>query len=149
MVEAKEKKAPANQAVLFLLYRDGKFLFEKPSDKESSYFGMLKVPSGKLEEGEMDAEALVREFKEELGVSPVDMIYLDSFVNLTPGNKEFLVHSYLVIETEGEVFTKEPNKTKHIWLTYEEALEKVDLVDSSYTLSLANRYLNEARQNKG
>lgn len=149
MVEAKERRAPANQAVLFLLYQNGKYLFEITQDKNSSYYGKLRVPSGKLEQGEVDSDALVREFQEELGASPIDMIFLDSFRNITPAGEPYLLHAYLVLEVKGDIATREPRKAQHKWLTFREARPKLEFVDSIYTLALAKKYLNEARQNKG
>jgi 8-oxo-dGTP pyrophosphatase MutT (NUDIX family) len=109
---------------------------------------MLKVPAGKINDGEIDAEAVVREFQEELGASPVDIVFLDSLVNTTPSGDTYLIHSYLVLDVEGNVVNKEPKKTKHEWLTFNEAERRLELVDSILTLKLARDYLSEARRNK-
>lgn len=153
MKEGEKEKSPVpkNEAVMFVVYEDGQFLISKVKDPASSYYGQIKIPSGKVEEEETDMDAVVRKVKEELGVEVLTMNYLDSFDNTTPppGNTPYRVHAYLVTLVEGEIKNMEPDKEEFIWAGFDEAMSRIKLVDSRYALSLAQIYLNEEAQNRG
>lgn len=103
MVKKARDETRLKEAVIFLLYKEGKFLLEERVNPEKTYFGYTKVPGGKIEEGEVRKDALAREIKEELGIKAQDIVLLDSFENVTTFATHYLVHAYLVTRYEGEV----------------------------------------------
>ena len=150
MVEAKERKAPAKQAVMFLLHRSGRFLLERRKDPEKSYHGYLIIPGGKVEQEKKESvlEALYREVEEEHGVRAVDAAWLDTFEDVTPSGNHYLIHAYLIIDYEGEVVSAEPDKSDLVWLSSKDAHEALKFANSRYVLGLAEKYLNEEAQSK-
>jgi 8-oxo-dGTP diphosphatase len=54
------------QVVAGIFYKDGRVLMGKRHDREGRFAGYWEFPGGKIETGESDQEALVREFREEL-----------------------------------------------------------------------------------
>lgn len=150
MVEGKEKVAPAKQSVMFLLYKDGKFLLERRLNPEKSYHGHVIVPGGKVraEEGETVLEALYREVAEEHGVDAIDSAWLDTFEDVSPRGNHYLVHAYLVLDYRGDAKENEPEKAELVWLSHEEALKELKFANSRYVLNLAQKYLNEEVQSK-
>lgn len=147
--EAKEKIAPQREAVLFLLYADGKFLLEERVNPTKSYFGYTKVPGGKVEEGESRQAALEREVEEEVGVKLKEIVFLDSFESVTTDGVHYLVHAYLLPSFDGEIEGKEEENSNFVWFSYHQAMEKVRFADSKYALLLAGRFVNEAGQGRG
>ena len=59
--------------VIGVIERDRKFLIGKRSDS-GSYPGLWEFPGGKVESGETQPEAVVRELQEELGLQHVEML---------------------------------------------------------------------------
>lgn len=56
------------QAVMIVLYKDGKFLLGKRSELKKKAPGYWCPVSGHIEPGESEEEAVIREAREELGV---------------------------------------------------------------------------------
>lgn len=150
MIEGQERTTPAKQSVMFLLYKDGGFLFEKRLRPDKSYYGHTIIPAGKVDEGKGESilEALSREISEEYGVNTFDSAWLDTFEDVTPRGNHYLVHAFLVTGFEGEVKENEPGKAELIWLFAEEARVEIKFVNSRYVLALAQSYLNEAKLSK-
>lgn len=70
--------------------------------KEGALRGKWEFPGGKLEEGETPEECLVREIKEELGITiEVDDIYQAVHTHYEHG--DFLLIGYLAKQTAGEI----------------------------------------------
>ena len=66
-----ESWKPAEEAVLCFIQRDGKLaLIHK---KRGLGAGKINGPGGRIEPGETDAEAAVRETQEEIGLTPVGL----------------------------------------------------------------------------
>lgn len=62
------KKTPHIEVVAAVIERDGKFLIaQRPADKHKG--GCWEFPGGKIERGESSRQALVRELKEEVGIT--------------------------------------------------------------------------------
>lgn len=60
--------------VAAIIWRGGRFLaVDRPQGKAMA--GWWEFPGGKLDEGETDGQALVRELREELGITPVQFDY--------------------------------------------------------------------------
>jgi ADP-ribose pyrophosphatase YjhB (NUDIX family) len=150
VIEGQERIIPVKQAVMFLLYKDDKFRFEKRLRPDKSYYGHTIIPAGKVntEKGEGVSEALEREIFEEHGVDIIDSAWLDTFEDITPRGNHYLVHAFLVTGFEGDVKENEPEKAELVWLSAEEAREEIRFVNSRHILALAQSYLNEAKQSK-
>ncbi|MDR1059439.1 MAG: NUDIX domain-containing protein, partial [Treponema sp.] len=61
--------------------------------------GRWEFPGGKVEPGEGDGEALVREYQEELGV-PIEVGPFLSSASFTHRGKEYALHAYRVFLKE-------------------------------------------------
>ena len=146
MVKKGRDKKRLKEAVVFILWKDRKFLLEERVNPEKSYFGYMKVPGGKVEEGEAPQAALTREIKEELGVKADSFVLLDSYENVTTLGVHFLVHVYFVTRFGGEVKNREPYNSRFIWLTFKSALKTVKCQDSKYILFLAERFIKQSSQ---
>ena len=65
---------PVLNVVAGIIWRDGNYLaVERPEG--SNMAGWWEFPGGKIEPGESREDALVRELREELGITPVDFEY--------------------------------------------------------------------------
>lgn len=88
--------------------------------------GKWELPGGKVESGETNEEALVREIKEELESDIVVDKYLMT-VEHDYLTFHITMHTYLCTLVKGELILKEHNDS--IWLT-KEALNKLDWADA-------------------
>lgn len=143
--ERRERKTPDRQAVIFLVYKEGKILLEERIKPGSGYYGYTIIPGGGVEDGESPKEAAKREIKEELGVIPVSIIHLDRFEDVTLSNAHILFDAYLIDEYRGDPVNKEPEKSNHVWVPIEDAFEYLPLVSSRHIIDRAINFLNEAK----
>jgi len=142
--ERQEIKRPAEkEGVIFLLYKEGKFLIVKNIKPKSGFYGHFIFPGGEIEKAELAEQAVIREVNEEFGVNPKDVILLDTFEDVTLNLGYHRFHAYLVLDFEGEVKNKEPEKSVIQWVLPDEAREVLKLVSSRHPLNLAERYINE------
>lgn len=143
--ERREIKSPTGtEGVIFLLYKEGKFLIVKNIKSRSGFYGHLIFPGGEVEEGEVPEQAAIREVREEFGVNPKEIIFLDTFEDVTLNLGYHRFHAYLVKNFEGEVINNEPDKSVVQWVSFDEAREALKLVSSKYPLSLAQSYISGA-----
>ena len=140
----KRESLQIKKAVMFLVYNEGKYLIEERIREDSSHKDMFIVPAGHVEIGESFEDAMKRELPEEQGIFPKKYIRLDSFKNMSLSGNLYEVEAYLVTEYQGEVINREPQKCKLHWLSFDEAMEKMDLASSKYMLLLAKSALNVA-----
>lgn len=61
-----------------LLVRTGMLLLARRSRQRKTYPGLWSFPGGHAEQGETMSEALIREVREEVGVTPTDTFFLAS-----------------------------------------------------------------------
>ncbi len=144
-----ENKPSLKEAVMFLIYQNGKLLFERRNDPNQSYFGYTIIPGGKAEEGEGPEEAMKREIKEEKGVDVKRFILLDSFEDISPRHHHYLMHAYLVLDVEGEIQDIEDKKAKNVWVSLSEAWEHAKFVNNRYVLTLFEKLITEEGRLKG
>lgn len=85
-------------------------------------------------------EAAKREVEEECGVKVMKIVPLDRFLMVTTSNTLYKMSAFMVVDFEGDVLNKE-GKSKHIWLSYEQAREVLCFADIRYVLLLAKEYL--------
>jgi 8-oxo-dGTP diphosphatase len=92
--------------------------------------GRWEFPGGKVEPGEGDGEALVREYQEELGV-PIEVGPLLSSASFIHRGREYALHAYRVFLKERAFTMREHSEWR--WAGFEE-LEKLDFADSDRKL---------------
>jgi len=116
------------------IVRGGRVLAARRTEP-ASVAGRWEFPGGKVEPGETDAESLVREVEEELGVR----VTLDSWL---PG-EEPIGETYLLRVALASMDDGEPTPTEHDavrWLAADE-LDDVDWLDGDrpFLLELSQR----------
>ena len=113
-------KRPAIDVVAAILWQDGRYLaVERPPGKPMA--GYWEFPGGKLETGETPETALVRELREELGITPTAFAFFKekahSYEQISVRLHFFHVHGFVGAPTALEGQTLE-------WLSPREALSK-------------------------
>ena len=86
-----------------LIEIDGKYLVTKRSKKESTYPEYWDIPGGLAEYGELPREAVIRETKEEVGLSiiPTKVIHEDS--NLDKGKNLVFIRLVYLCELNDKI----------------------------------------------
>lgn len=110
------------ESVAFILFKDNKILVEKRSMDKRSDPGKIAIPSGGVEKGETNKQAMIREVKEELNVIPTEFKLLET-IFYPHIEVDFNVHYFLVTKWEGEIKTIEADEL--IWVNLDD--ESVDL----------------------
>lgn len=90
------------RTVAFILRRDDNVLIEKRSESKQTDPGKHCVPSGGVEDGETYEDALIREVREEFGVTAEAYEHVYSETYEKPG-VTFLMEYYVVTEWGGEI----------------------------------------------
>ncbi len=86
-----------NNAVAFVLVRNGRVLMEQTPTDHKLYRGEWAIPSGRIEAGETSAYALHREMAEELTCEPMAFVALPALDCTGEGcERTFTVKPYLV-----------------------------------------------------
>lgn len=133
----------ANEAIHFIdvvaaVIRDdqNRFLIAKRKASQSNG-GLWEFPGGKIEKGETEQQALVREIQEELGVKIWVLKFLKCSIYKYP-NKTITLYSYYC-----EIFEGSPTNIEH------DEIRFVPLSDfDKYEFSGANRETIELLQNQ-
>lgn len=128
--------------MIFLLYRNGRFLVEDRLKRGHGSFGHTLIPGGKIEKGETPEEAMRREIREETGVIPTEFVELDTFENVTLNFNYRVFHAYLVTQFDGEVENIEPEKGRFCWVSIPEAWDILRMASSRYILCLAQKFID-------
>jgi 8-oxo-dGTP diphosphatase len=114
MQDQMQDQMPHQIVVAGALVSDGRLLVAQ-RDRPAELAGLWELPGGKATAGETDADALVRELHEELGVEVAVGARLGSDVALTPA---MTLRAYLVTQTGGELH---PNDHRALrWITADE-----------------------------
>ena len=119
---------------------------------EGIVFLLLHYPSGhwdfvkgKMEKGENPLDTVIREAKEETGIS--DLNFVDGFEENIEYNFQFegeLIHKKVVFylaKTNTEKITISHEHLDFVWLDYKSALEKTTYQNAKSALSKANQLL--------
>lgn len=109
MENAPNAKLPIAECVSFLLIENGMGLLERRSAMKMSDPNMIAIPGGHIEVGENQAQALLREVQEELGVQVISSIYLCSLYHPTEIELQ-LLHYYVVDQWQGEIACHEADE---------------------------------------
>ena len=91
-------------------------LIQRPKDKPMP--GLWEFPGGKIEQGEKPEEALVRELREEIGLTPV-MFNPLSFVSHTYDTFHIVLLPYRVTEWTGD-FALLEHQQGYMWVKAED-----------------------------
>ncbi|MEG0404245.1 (deoxy)nucleoside triphosphate pyrophosphohydrolase [Anaerorhabdus sp.] len=97
--------------VAAIIEEDNKILIAKRSNGE--FKGMWEFPGGKVESGETNQQALIREIREELSL---DINVLDLLIHVDHQYPSFLLHMdcYLCSTTSNEITLHDHTETKWI-----------------------------------
>lgn len=106
------------EVVAAVIQKDNK-IFCAQRNLAKSMGGKWEFPGGKIEEGETNEEALVREIKEELDSDIVVDSYLMTVEHDYP-TFHITMHAYLCTLVKGDLVLKEHNDST--WVTKEELL---------------------------
>ena len=90
-----------HECVSFLLVDRGKVLLEKRSLSKETDPGAIAIPGGHIERGESRVQALIRELKEELDITPIAHQYLCSLYH--PTGELQLIHYYVIHSWRGDI----------------------------------------------
>lgn len=126
--------------VAAIIYRNGKVLLAQ-RNQAGDQPGLWEFPGGKVEVGETQPQALVRELREELGISACVSDYIATARREVAG-REIQLHAWQV-----NSFSGEPQLLCHqalIWCAPEEA-ERPDLAPADRPLLRAFMALRDAR----
>jgi 8-oxo-dGTP pyrophosphatase MutT (NUDIX family) len=126
----------------FLEY-DGKFvIFYRRSHKpDGNTWGL---PGGKVEDGEDDISALVRELAEETGYTahPDEVELLGIYDFITPGDVPFKYVTHRVrLDSPHEVVLEESAHERYEWVSPEECYAKTDLIHGLHELLKMTGYI--------
>lgn len=105
------------QAVMVVIFEEGKFLLGKRSDWKATAPGFWCLISGKIEIGESEKEAVIRETWEEVGLRVVPVRKL---AESDTRDKTARLHWWLVKVSEGEAYLKNDEHSELRWLSLEE-----------------------------
>ncbi len=104
-----------NQIVVAGALISGATLLVAQRERPPELAGLWELPGGKVAAGESDADALVRELDEELGVEVIVGARLGADVAL---NDEMTLRAFLVTQTGGSVRPRDHRALR--WVTAEE-----------------------------
>ena len=125
---SQEYHDPRHHGVVAVVVHDGRFLVIRRSDKVIAP-GMICFPGGGIERDESEEQTLVREIREELGVTiePVRRIWR----NVTPWNVELAW--WLGRIDNGQPLRPNPNEVASAhWVSLHEMRQMSDLLESMH-----------------
>jgi 8-oxo-dGTP diphosphatase len=130
-----------HEVVAALIVESGKILLGHRAAGRAFYPDVWDVFGGHVEAGEGQEATLLRELQEELGITPTEWTYLETFtLPLAEPAEQMIVHLYLVRAWRGVPFNRQPEEHSVIhWFSLAEA-SQLPLADSSYPEVFA-RYL--------
>ena len=130
-----------HEVVGALIIQSRRILLGQRSATRAFYPEVWDMFGGHVEPGEHHEQTLVRELKEELGITPTEWKYLETVrLSLPESAEEMIVHLYLVTAWRGVPFNRQPEEHSVIhWFALAEA-SRLQLADSSYPMLFA-RYL--------
>jgi 8-oxo-dGTP diphosphatase len=117
-----------------LLVREGSVHLAKRSPHRKSYTGLWRFPGGHVEQKETLTEALVRELREEIGITLTTYTHLSSIKDPnTPPSDPIVYHMYRVTSWEGgEPVIIGDEHSELTWKTFDAAAAIPDLALQEY-----------------
>lgn len=120
-----------------LLCGQGRLLLGKRSARRTAYPGVWDLPGGHVEAGETAEQALVRELREELGVTPTawrEWAVLRAPAMGDEATRMLRVHLFLVSQWDGEPRNLLPDEHDAVaWFTADDAA-KLTLAHAEYPM---------------
>ncbi len=110
-------------AVYLVLEKDGKYLFAQRKNTDYRE-GFYSLPAGHVDPGELPTEAMIREAKEEIGVTIAssDLIFLHAMYR----KDVYVNYFFTATKWQGEPTNMEPEKCGDLrWATLAELGDKV------------------------
>lgn len=99
-----KKKKTFKNVVVFIFLKKNKILVEKRiTDEISILSGQLLLPGGGVDELEDLETALVREVKEELGITPLEFILIPTSEDIYGVKEGVILRPFLINKWEGEI----------------------------------------------
>ena len=110
------------ECVAFMLIQGNHVLAEQRKSTKQVMPGAVALPGGHLEAGEQPDEALRREIQEELGIVPVDVVYVCTLLHRSQEFRK--LHYFAVRRWQGEI---QPNEAEAVLWIPLHALSPLDL----------------------
>lgn len=138
---------PLRETVVYGLVKEDQILLAKRLDPQSFYFNEYVIPAGKVEKEDRLARdylaaTLLRETKEELGITPSTFRYLFSRPYLL---NKVLLHFFIVTEWTGEITNLEPDKEAFDWFNITEVMQSTSTRALLDGLAAISRFLETAQ----
>ena len=123
------------KSTLLLLFKDNQILLAKK--KKGFGEGLYNGVGGKLEPGETEQQAMIRECEEEINVTPTvyEKVAENNFIEYYKGQKTKLTF-YLYIATEWQGTIKESPEMKPYWFNIQDIPYNQMFPDDKYWLPL-------------
>jgi 8-oxo-dGTP diphosphatase len=119
-----------------LLVRNGQVLLGHRSSDCDWLADAWDVFGGHIEVGESPQVALQRELAEELGIVPIEPVYLATIGGERP--EPWRLHLYSVTAWRGEAHNRQPEEHAEIrWCTLEEAQQRLSAAHADFSRLLA------------
>jgi 8-oxo-dGTP diphosphatase len=103
-----------------ILFQNDKILFVKRNRNERNFPGLFELPSGKVEPGETNEQAIKREFKEETELDITILKSLDEsfFTSIDRNGSPQLTKktNYMVAQTGTGKIVLSPEHTEYAWI---------------------------------
>lgn len=109
------------QSVAFLLIQDERLLVEKRKENRFLDPGKIAIPGGHINSHEASEDALVRELREELGVTSKDFQFLCTLIHQSEEYQR--IDYFVILSWEGKIQNNEAENLH--WIT----LREVRLLD--------------------
>jgi 8-oxo-dGTP diphosphatase len=110
------------ECVAFMLLQGNHVLAEKRKRTKHVMPGAVALPGGHLEAGEQPDEALRRELEEELGIVPVDVVYVCTLLHRSQEFRK--LYYFAVTRWQGEM---QPHEAEAVLWIPLHALSRLDL----------------------
>jgi len=115
----KENNYNIRYAVRIFAFKDNKVACIKYKNKNKDYFD---IPGGKIEDGETEVQACIREFREETGMAIDDLKCIGKVEIIYPNkNKKFVMKTYIANKVNGD--SKKFDDNYSYWLPIKELIE--------------------------
>jgi 8-oxo-dGTP diphosphatase len=117
-----------------LLVRKGSVLLAKRAPQRATYPRLWSFPGGHVEENETLSDALVRELREEIGITPTTYTCIGVITDpSTPASDPITYHMYCIVAWEGGEPTMLGDEHSELaWMPFEAAASVPDLALQDY-----------------
>ena len=120
-----------------ILVRHGEVLLGKRSPTRSNYPGSWSLPGGHVEGGETLDQALIRETREELGITPLSYRAHSTLVEMSPFSGNLVTYHLFAVERwKGNPVLCDTEHTEMRWFPISDACEIADLAIRNYRTAL-------------